>query len=43
MIEWVILGLVVAAMVLLLRGNNRQTTLQQYCDLECKDCEGCRH
>lgn len=47
MIEWIILGLIaVAAMVYLLRSDDRkkdqQAALQQYCDLECKDCEVCR-
>ncbi len=45
MIEWIILGLVVAVVVVAIalrpRGDDR-TLPKEYCDVECKDCEGCR-
>lgn len=41
MIEWIFLALVVVAVVVLAHGN-RSSTMKQYCDLECRDCEGCR-
>ncbi len=44
MIEWIILALVaaiVAAIALRPRDDGRALP-KEYCDVECKDCEGCR-
>ena len=43
MIEWILLALVVAAIIgaiVLPRGSKGLP--KDYCDVECKDCEGCK-